>query len=104
MSDILIPMADSRGHDMQDDCAEWAQENVRPFIAQGCDQQGRHKPTIEPDPVNAVMGMDDDYSAADKEHSSFVTGVLMLVIYGLSALAAVHAFWLIVETLVEAAP
>lgn len=47
MNDIIIPMgSDHRGHDMQDDCAEWAQSNVRPFIAQGCDQQGRHHPTI----------------------------------------------------------
>lgn len=104
MSDILIPMADSRGHDMHDDCADFAVQEYspRPFIPQGADQQGRYVPTI-PAEACSELGA-DDYSAADKEHSRFVTGVLMLVIYGLSALAAWHAFWLIVETLVEAAP
>lgn len=36
----------NRNHEMHDDCADWAIDNVRPFIAQGCDQQGRHVPTI----------------------------------------------------------
>ena len=106
MSDILIPMGRDPGHEAMDDCANWAQDNVRPFIPAGCGQQGRYVPTYpaEPDPTNAVMGMDESFDSADTEHANFITTVLMLVIYGLSALAAWHAFWFIVETMVEAAP
>ena len=106
MSDILIPMGRDPGHEGMDDTAEWATDHPRPFHAQGCDGQGRYKPTYpaEPDPTNAVMGMDESFDSADTEHANFITTVLMLVIYGLSALAAWHAFWFIVETMVEAAP
>lgn len=71
MSDILIPMPDSRGHDMQDDCAEWAQENVRPFIAQGCDQQGRHVPTI-PAEACTELGADADEQMRSADAIGFV--------------------------------
>lgn len=62
MSDILIPMGRDPCHEAMDDTAEFATTHPRPFHAQGCDGQGRYKPTYpaEPDPVNAVMGMHDD--------------------------------------------
>ena len=71
MNDILIPMPDSRGHDMQDDCAEWAQENVRPFIAQGCDQQGRYVPTI-PAEACSELGADADEQMRSADGIGFV--------------------------------
>jgi hypothetical protein len=101
MSDILIPMARDPGHEGMDDTAEWA-TSPRTFVPQGCDQQGRYTPTIAAEACSELGA--DDYSEADEKQSRFVTTVLMLVIYGLSALAAWHAFWFIVETMVEAAP
>lgn len=107
MSDILIPMAADKRLDVGFDAMDSQIEYVRACAQMGCIgacDQGR-KDCQHPMPAEACTEVGaDDYSAADKEHSRFVNGVLMLVIYGLSALAAWHAFWLIVETLVEAAP
>ena len=88
MSDILIPMGRDPGHEGMDDCATWAQDNVRPFIPAGCDQQGRYMPTYPAEACTEVGA--DDYSAADKEQSRFVTGVLSTGIYCRPSCSARH--------------
>lgn len=75
MSDILIPMADSRGHDMQDDCADFAIDNVElvrgTFIPRGCNQQGRYVPTI-PAEACSELGADADEQMRSADGIGFV--------------------------------
>lgn len=73
MSDILIPMPDSRGHDMHDDCADFAVQEYspRPFIPQGADQQGRYVPTI-PAEACSELGADADEQMRSADGIGFV--------------------------------
>lgn len=60
----------------------------RAFVPKGCDQQGRHEPTIPPTPAEASteLGFDKD----EDHHAGF--GV---VIWPLVSFVAVLAVWLL---------
>jgi len=107
MSDILIPMAhDPRGHDMHDDTAAWAQENVRPFRHEVCRNTcggGQSCNCIMPAEACTELGA-DDYSAADKEQSQFITVVLVIAVWVLALPAAWFGVAHLFKTLVESAP
>lgn len=61
-------------HAAMDDMAEFAVANKRNFIPQGCDQQGRHTPTIS---VEGCAVEDEDQSdSADKEVWPVLLGFL----------------------------
>lgn len=72
---------------------------ARPFVPQGADQQGRHKPTIEPDPANAVMGM---YEDANEQMRSADLMVALFMMKFLGAIAfCLLAAWLWASGILE---
>lgn len=85
-------------HEAMDDMSDYAIERhvllqsidkalqPRAFIPQGCDQQGRHEPTIPPRPENAIMGMYEDAeeqmrSADGEVLPYFIVGVICWVCF-----------------------